>query len=853
MTASYTDGSGTAESVSSSATALVTNVNDAPTGAVTVSGTASQGQTLTAGNTLADADGLGTISYQWKANGSPISGATSSSLTLTQAEVGKTISVTASYTDGSGTAESVSSNATAVVANVNDAPILASPLPDAAATEGARLSIAVPPGTFTDIDSSNLLYSASQASGLALPTWLVFDASSGVFSGVPGSGDIGALTVRLTASDGALSASDEFTITVTGLPRAISGLVQDGYVAGASIFVDRNGNGLPDAAEDTGLRTDASGNFSGTIVGNGALIAVGGTNIDTGLRNTLTLTAPQGATVISPITTLVQTLVSGQSLSVEQAQNKVAQAFGVAGVDLLKFDPLKAADTAQGLAVQKVNAQLALTAALVADPGAAVSGLARVVSQASTPVDLSNAATLAQATSGLSLSASQQATIAQGNAQVQSSTSLSGVAQAQQTTVAAALPPNTDWLAPRITASNPAEGATGATLSGNLVFAFSEAIQPGSGAISLRTADGKLVQRFESGSAAITVQGSTLTLDPSADLAPSTGYAVVFEPGAVKDLAGNSHPGAAQTFSSVTVPGDVTAPLATRFIPADSAKLVPISSNLSITFNELIQPGTGAIRLKTADGKTVETFTAANATVSGSTLTLNPTADLSVFTKYVLELDAGAVRDMAGNSSPASSSYDFQTASVDGLYHMFVVAFAAAPGLTYMGQLAEAWNHFNGLPPRASDGAGALQQIVEIFTTKPQFTSVYPTTMSNRELATVLVNNIVKTSATEASRTEAINDIEAVLSPEIGWSRGKMLFTVFGNLASKPLNDPTWGGTAKQFQNQLAVARYFTEEMGVATETLSTLGGVIGNVTPDTDVSTIERIVQIIGSPPPGG
>jgi hypothetical protein len=125
--------------------------------------------------------------------------------------------------------------------------------------------------------------------------------------------------------------------------------------------------------------------------------------------------------------------------------------------------------------------------------------------------------------------------------------------------------------------------------------------------------------------------------------------------------------------------------------------------------------------------------------------------------------------------------------------------------------------------------------------------------MTNRELATQLVNNIVKVSASEAARTEAIGDIEAVLSPAIGWSRGKMLYTVFGNLASKSLTDPVWGGTAKQFQNQLAVARYFTEEMGVATETLSTLRGVIGSVTPDTDVSTVEKIVQIIGTLPPGG
>ena len=55
------------------------------------------------------------------------------------------------------------------------------------------------------------------------------------------------------------------------------------------------------------------------------------------------------------------------------------------------------------------------------------------------------------------------------------------------------------------------------------------------------------------------------------------------------------------------------------------------------------------------------------------------------------------------------------------------------------------------------------------------------------------------------------------------------------------------------FQNQLAVARYFTEEMGVATESLAALRGVIGSITPDTDVSTIDQIVQIIGTVPPGG
>jgi len=84
--------------------------NNHPTGSVTISGTTAQNKTLTASNTLADADGLGTISYQWFCDGTAITNAIQSNYKLTQADVGKKISVKASYVDGFGTAESVSSN-----------------------------------------------------------------------------------------------------------------------------------------------------------------------------------------------------------------------------------------------------------------------------------------------------------------------------------------------------------------------------------------------------------------------------------------------------------------------------------------------------------------------------------------------------------------------------------------------------------------------------------------------------------------------------------------------------------------------------------------------------------------------
>lgn len=120
--ASYTDMFGTAESVTSSATEAVANINDAPTGSVKIDGKTKQDQILTASNTIADADGLGVISYQWQSNNKDIANATQVTYKLTQADVGNVITVNANYTDAQGTKESVTSSATAKIENVNDLP-----------------------------------------------------------------------------------------------------------------------------------------------------------------------------------------------------------------------------------------------------------------------------------------------------------------------------------------------------------------------------------------------------------------------------------------------------------------------------------------------------------------------------------------------------------------------------------------------------------------------------------------------------------------------------------------------------------------------------------------------------------
>lgn len=116
VTVSYTDGKGSSESLTSAATKPVLNVNDVPMGKVTIDGTLTEDQKLTANvNALQDADGLGAISYQWLRDGAAIRGAIAPNYLLTSADVGKAISVAVNYTDGHGTPETLTSAVTGPV------------------------------------------------------------------------------------------------------------------------------------------------------------------------------------------------------------------------------------------------------------------------------------------------------------------------------------------------------------------------------------------------------------------------------------------------------------------------------------------------------------------------------------------------------------------------------------------------------------------------------------------------------------------------------------------------------------------------------------------------------------------
>ena len=84
--------------MTSSATSAVANVNDVPTGSITISGNAQDNAQLTASHTLVDPDGLGTIDYQWLRNGSLIPVAITNQYVLTKCDIGSAFTVYAHYT-----------------------------------------------------------------------------------------------------------------------------------------------------------------------------------------------------------------------------------------------------------------------------------------------------------------------------------------------------------------------------------------------------------------------------------------------------------------------------------------------------------------------------------------------------------------------------------------------------------------------------------------------------------------------------------------------------------------------------------------------------------------------------------
>jgi hypothetical protein len=144
---------------------------------------------------------------------------------------------------------------------------------------------------------------------------------------------------------------DSASPTPAKVPTA--GSMVDGYVSGATVYCDVNGNGVGDSTEAK-TTTDASGNYKFDDC-NSAVVGSGGTDVTTGFPFTGVLKSPAGSAFMTPLTTLI----TGTGLTTAQ----LAKLLGLPeGTDPTKVDPTKDVNILKTtLAVQQIMAQLAAT------------------------------------------------------------------------------------------------------------------------------------------------------------------------------------------------------------------------------------------------------------------------------------------------------------------------------------------------------------------------------------------------------------------------------------------------------------------------------------------------------------
>ncbi|MBX9455833.1 MAG: Ig-like domain-containing protein [Rhizobium sp.] len=128
-------------------------------------------------------------------------------------------------------------------------------------------------------------------------------------------------------------------------------------------------------------------------------------------------------------------------------------------------------------------------------------------------------------------------------------------------------------------------------------------------------------------------------------------------------------------------PTDTTAPSIEQVFPPSGSDF-DLKTNLQLHFSEQISFGTGSIVLL-KDGTVIETFSAGSDRMRiGSTIvTLDPTDDLVASSRYTIKINAGAVKDGAGNAN-SFATFDIDVPDVKDTTPPTITNFTTSDGAT---------------------------------------------------------------------------------------------------------------------------------------------------------------------------
>jgi hypothetical protein len=212
-----------------------------------------------------------------------------------------------------------------------------------------------------------------------------------------------------------------------------------------------------------------------------------------------------------------------------------------------------------------------------------------------------------------------------------------------------------DTTKPTVTATVPANAATGAPIGDKLSATFSEPMAPA----TITTTTFTLKQGTTTVSGAVTYSGVTAVFTPANYLLSGTVYTATITTGA-KDLAGNALASNYVWSFTTGTAQSTTAPIVSSTVPVNGAIVVPVGNKLTATFSEAMDP----LTITTATVTLTQGATTVSGTVtySGVTAVFTPSSKLAANTIYTATITTGA-KDLAANALASNYVWSFSTAS----------------------------------------------------------------------------------------------------------------------------------------------------------------------------------------------
>jgi surface protein len=234
-----------------------------------------------------------------------------------------------------------------------------------------------------------------------------------------------------------------------------------------------------------------------------------------------------------------------------------------------------------------------------------------------------------------------------------------------------------DTVKPYLTSTVPAHLATDIATNANIVLNFSETVvaQSGGHYITIfNKSDDSEFEKIDVTNAKVSGSGTNqITINPGTNFVEKSIYYIKIDATAFDDSSGNSYGGISGTNKYKFTIVDSTNPTLSTSSPTDGATNVNTLSSLVLTFDEDIDAETGGeIYLYKSDDTLVKTYSVTDTDYvnrsSGTTYTVDISAELDTSTSYYIKINASAFDDTAGNSYAGISdttTLNFTTASTN--------------------------------------------------------------------------------------------------------------------------------------------------------------------------------------------